>query len=152
MKARYRVIGIGGLVVLLALIRFYEHQLFYDPFLSFYEDDYLRGKIPQFATFKLILNVVFRFWLNTSVCLAIIYVAFLSRNIVKFSLVLYAILFLICLTLFIFFISNTSDMHYQTLFYVRRFLIHPIFVIILLPAFYYYRLKKRQSSKFKSIS
>ena len=151
MKARYRVIGIGMLVMLLALIRFYEYRLFYDPFLSFYEDDYLHGRIPQFITSKLLLNVILRFWLNSAVSLAIIYVAFLSKNIVKFSLILYSILFLVCLSLFVFFILNIEDQHYQALFYVRRFLIHPVFVIILLPAFYYYRIKKRQSLKFKSI-
>ena len=35
-----------------------------------------------------------------------------------------------------------NETNYQAAFYVRRFLIHPVFVLILIPAFYYHRLKK----------
>ena len=38
-------------------------------------------------------------------------------------------------------IFEIESENFLALFYVRRFLIHPIFVLILMPAFYYYRRK-----------
>jgi exosortase F-associated protein len=81
-----------------------------------------------------------------------LYVAFLDKNILKFSFFLYLILFVASFSIFDFLIFNIQDKHFLALFYVRRFLIHPIFVIILLPAFYYYRLKIRNNNKFDTLS
>jgi len=152
MKAIYRIIGVGFLVALLALIRFYEESLFYDPLIDFYRSEYLHGVIPQFETGKLLLHVFFRFWINSVLSLSILYVAFLDKNILKFSFYLYLILFIISFSVFSFLIFYIEDQHFMALFYVRRFLIHPLFVIILLPAFYYYRLKIRNNNKFDTLS
>jgi exosortase F-associated protein len=152
MKAIYRIIGIGFLVALLALIRFYEKSLFYDPLIEFYRAEYLHGVIPQFETGKFLLHVFYRFWVNSALSLAILYVAFLDKNILKFSSFLYMILFIASFAAFAFLIFNIEEQHFMALFYVRRFLIHPLFVIILLPAFYYYRLKIRNNNKFDSLS
>lgn len=147
MKALSRLAGIGFLVILLIFIRYFEASLFYDPLLNFYNFDYLHDKIPHFETGKLLLNVFFRFFLNSLISLGIIYVSFLDKNIVKFSVLLYSILFAVTFSAFIFLIFYIGNQNYMVLFYVRRFLIHPIFVIILLPAFYYYRLNIRQKRR-----
>lgn len=152
MKAIYRIIGIGVLVFLLALIRFVEESLFYDPLIDFYRAEYLHGVIPQFETGKFLLHIFFRFWINSALSLAILYVAFLDKNILKFSSYLYVILFIVSFSVFVFLILNIEKEHFMALFYVRRFLIHPLFVIILLPAFYYYRLKIRNNNKFETLS
>lgn len=140
MKSRYRIIGVSFLVVLLVLIRYFEEDLFYDPLIQFYQSDYLNNRIPHFLTGPLLLNVLLRFSLNTLISLGIIYVSFFDKNIVKFSFLLYIMLFLICFSAFSFLILTIENENYMALFYIRRFLIHPIFVIILIPAFYYYRL------------
>lgn len=134
------MIGISSLVILLALIRYFEQDLFYDPLIHFYHSDYLNNKVPHFLSGQLLLNVLFRFSLNTIISLGIIYVAFLDKNIVKFSFLLYLLLFMICFSAFSFLIFTIENENFLALFYIRRFLIHPVFVIILLPAFYYYRL------------
>ena len=141
MDLKYRIFGIGLLVGLLVLIRFFEHSLFYDPLIDFYQSDYLHDRIPNFITWKLLANVFLRFFLNTGISLAIVYVAFLDKNILKFSFLLYALLFTACFSGFAFLILTIENENFMALFYLRRFLIHPIFVIILLPAFYYFRLK-----------
>lgn len=151
MKARYRIAGISILVLLLVLIRFFETTLFYDPLLEFYSSDYLQNEIPYFNSFDLLLNVFYRFFLNSLISLAIIYVAFLDRNILKFSAVLYLLLFFICYPLLMFLVYTIENQNYMALFYVRRFLIHPVFVIILLPAFYYYRLNDRLLKKKRAL-
>lgn len=152
MKAKYRITGISLLVILLVLIRYFESWLFYDPLLEFYHSEYLQDRTPHFDTVELLLNVFYRFFLNSVISLAIIYVAFLDKSILKFSILLYLILFLVGFPVLMFLILTIENHNFLALFYVRRFLIHPVFVIILLPAFYYYRLNVRQRNKFKSFS
>ncbi|MFO8147758.1 MAG: exosortase F system-associated membrane protein [Bacteroidota bacterium] len=140
MGIKYRIAIISLLVGVLVLIRFFEHSLFYDPLIEFYQSDYLNDKVPHFITWKLLANVFLRFLLNTGVSFAIIYAAFLDKNILKFSFLLYVLLFTVCFSGFAFLILTIENENFMALFYVRRFLIHPIFVIILLPAFYYFRI------------
>lgn len=141
MKARYRIAGILLLVILLALVRFFEDELFYDPLIDFYRNGYLHDQVPDFDFALLLLNLAFRFCINTGISLLILYVAFFDKNIVKFAGVLYGIIFIVGFIVFGLLVMNLNHMNYMALFYVRRFLIHPVFIIILLPAFYYYRLR-----------
>lgn len=149
MKAVFRIPVILILLALLVLVRYFESQLFYDPLLDFYSSDYLQARLPAFEATPLLSNVFFRFALNSAISLAIIYVAFLDKNILKFSFYLYLILFIITFPLYMFFIFTIENQNFLALFYVRRFLIQPVFVIIILPAFYYYRLQVRKHNKFK---
>lgn len=152
MKARYRIAIISILVMLLAVIRYFESSLFYDPLLQFFSSDYLRNNMPLFEPTELLINVFYRFFLNSLISLAIIYVAFFDRNILRFSIYLYLILFAVVFPVFMFLIFTIENENFLALFYVRRFLIQPIFVIILLPAFYYYRLNTREANKVERFS
>lgn len=147
MKARYRSLGIAFLVGLLVLIRFYEDSLFYDPLIQFYNTNYLHGIVPELDMSKLIFFLVLRFGLNSLISLAIIYVAFLDKEIVRFSAILFLLLFLLGGTVLSIMLFNMESADYMAIFYVRRFLIHPVFVLILLPAFYYYRLQQRRKNR-----
>ncbi|AVR44301.1 exosortase F system-associated protein [Christiangramia fulva] len=140
-KRRYRIVQIGALVLCLAAIRLFEDGLFYDPLIRFFKSDYLLGEIPEYHLGKLLLNLFIRFMLNTLISLAIIYLAFRDIQILRFSALLYAILLVAGFIVFTFLLINIEHEHYLALFYVRRFLIHPLFILILLPAFYYYRLR-----------
>lgn len=150
MKARYRIVGIGLLVGVLVLIRYFENKLFYDPLINFFKLEYLHDNLPIYEAGKLLLHTTLRFLLNTIISLAIIYVAFFDKNILRFSGLLFLLLFLICFPVFFFLIYTIENQNFMALFYVRRFLIHPIFVIILLPAFYYYRLVDRRRKNFNA--
>lgn len=142
MKARYRILGISILVVLLVLIRMFEGDLFYDPLIEYFHSNYHQNILPDYDFSKLIMSMSARFWLNSGISLLILYVGFLENNIVKFAAILYVTLYVIGFVVFSILLYNLKNMDYIYLFYVRRFLIHPMFVIILLPAFYYYRLKE----------
>lgn len=131
---------------MLAAIRFFEQQLFYDPLIVFFKSDYLLGIIPPMDMAKLMFNLTLRFSLNSIISLAIIYLGFRDLNILKFSAILYVILYVLTTAAFIFLILNIEREHYLALFYVRRFLIHPLFLLILLPAFYYYRIRESGKS------
>ena len=143
MKAVLKVIFIGILFCVLTSIRFFELQLFYDPLIEFFHGNYLNGITPEFEFWKLVLHTTFRFLLNTSISLLILYIAFKDLGILKFSAVLYGILLVVLMLVFCIMLSQSDTMeNFMPLFYVRRFLIQPILIILLLPAFYYY--KKQQ--------
>ncbi len=144
MKKVWKYIVIGFLFGLLVLIRAFENELFYDPFLDFFKDDYLHSNIPEYNAWLLFLNHIFRFGLNMIVSLGIIYIAFENRHVVKFSFGLYVVAFVILVALYFYLIQHDLKHDYLLTFYVRRFLIQPLFVMILLPAFYYQRKIKHE--------
>ena len=144
MKKTWKYIAIGFLLGLLVLIRAFENELFYDPFLSFFKHDYLQASIPTYNAWLLFLNHIFRFGLNMIVSLAIIYIAFENRHVLKFSFGLYSVGFVILIALYFYLIQHDLEHDYLLTFYVRRFLIQPLFVMILLPAFYYQRKIKHE--------
>jgi exosortase F-associated protein len=129
-------------VFLLAGIRAYENQLFYDPFLVYFERDYKELPLPQFNSIQLFLGLLFRYFLNTIISLGIIYVIFREIELVKFASVLYVLFFLILIIAFyciIYFYGNHNNL---ILFYVRRFLIQPILILLFIPGFYYQKINK----------
>lgn len=139
MNSLPKIIIVGVLVGLLILIRVFENELFYDPYLLFFQDDYLYLDYPNREVFKLVLFTTLRYLLNTLISLAIIYVIFKDKSMIKFAGILYAIAYIILVLLFLYFVLNPNKDDYLIFFYIRRFLIQPIFLLILLPAFYYYK-------------
>ncbi|TYA74873.1 exosortase F system-associated membrane protein [Seonamhaeicola marinus] len=129
---------------LLILIRAFEEQLFYDPYLVFFQNDYLYIDSPRREIAKLIANTALRYVLNGAVSLAILYVFFRDRSIIKFSGLVYGIAFIVLIAIYLYFVVNPKQEDYYMFFNVRRFLIQPVILLLLLPAFYYNRLKQRQ--------
>ncbi len=141
MKGVVKIIIILGLVGVLALIRVYEYRFFYDPFMYFFEQAYQSGETIDFS-FEMFFNVFLRFSLNTLVSLLILWVAFQSWGIIKFSGLIYLTFFIVLFPLFVYLMQHVQPQDYLAAFYVRRFLAHPLLILILLPAFYYYRLQR----------
>ena len=130
------------LFLVLVAIRGYEDILFYDPYLTFFENDYLYIDNPRREVAKLVLFTTLRFLLNTLASLGILYLVFKDRSIIKFSVLIYVISYLLLLIPFLYFVINPKQEDYYLFFNVRRFLIQPILLILLLPAFYYHKLKR----------
>lgn len=130
------------LTALLILIRWFENELFYDPYLTFFHNDYLYIDSPRREVFKLVAFTVLRYVLNGLVSLAILYVVFKDRSIVKFSAVVYVMAFMVLICGYLYFVINPKQSDYYLFFNLRRFLIQPVILILLLPAFYYYKLTK----------
>lgn len=130
------------LIIILALIRYFEDYLFYDPYLQFFENDYLYIDSPRREAFKLTMFTTLRFLLNSIVSLAILYVIFKSKSVIKFSIVIYIMSYVLLLAAFLYFVLNPKQEDYYLFFNIRRFLIQPIILLVLLPAFYYNKLKQ----------
>ena len=125
------------LVLLLVLIRTYEDSMFYDPFLNYFKTDYYNLPLPELNNIQLFFGLVLRYFLNSSLSLAIIYVLFKDIEAVKFASILYLIFFTLLILALFLVLSFFGETNKMTLFYIRRFLIQPIFLLLFLPAFYY---------------
>lgn len=125
----------------LILIRFYEDILFYDPYLTFFKNDYLYIDSPRREVAKLVGFTTLRYVLNTGISLAILFVIFKDKSIIKFSTLIYTIAFIVLMIFYLYFVINPRQEDYYLFFNIRRFLIQPIILILLLPAFYYHKLK-----------
>lgn len=124
------------IVICFGLIRAFEVSLFYDPFLNYFESDFKNIPFPEADILKLFLSLLFRSILNTFLSLILIYVLFMDKEILNFSAILYAF-FSVVLFIMFFIIIKYFPTESWLLFYVRRFIIQPIFVLLFIPAFYY---------------
>ena len=133
---------ISLLFLLLIVVRGFAAELFYDPLIEYFKNNYLYTKMPEIDTWHLILDLFFRYSLNSLISLGIIWLAFQRKTYVKFSVVFFILAFIILIIAFAFLIRGSLEAGYLLPFYIRRFIIHPLFLLLLLPAFYYQQLSK----------
>ena len=122
---------------LLILMRMFEGELFYDPLISFFKTNHSTEKLPQMDHLKLVGNVVLRFMITTCISLGILWVLFRKKEILKVAGLLYLVLFVILMGAFLVLMQSSELGGHMALFYVRRFLIQPLFLLLLIPAFYF---------------
>lgn len=142
MRNQFTYILLMILFGLLILIRFFEDELFYDPYLSFFKSDYLQIDSPNREVLKLTFYTSLRYVLNSVISLGIIFLFFRDRSIVRFSAIIYGIAYIVLLAFFLYFVIHPRQEDYYLFFNFRRFLIQPIFLLLLVPAFYYYKLSQ----------
>jgi len=141
MKKIARLFLIGFLFILLIMVRAYLAPYFYDPLNNYFKNDYLYMEIPKLDFWYYFVNLFLRYTINSVISLGIIFLIFKDRNGLVFSLKFYCFSFILLgLFLFLLLKYNISN-DYMLTFYVRRFLTHPIFLLILVPAFYFQKLK-----------
>ncbi len=126
----------------LIFVRIFEKNLFYDPFLFFFKLDYQNKPLPYFDGIQLFFGIFFRYLLNSLFSLSIIYLVFKQIQLLKFATLLFIVLFVILIVLFFSLIQFSEQPDYLVLFYVRRFLIQPMFLVLFIPAFYYQQITK----------
>lgn len=136
-----KMVALLVLFGLLILIRAFENELFYDPYLTFFKNDYLYIDNPRREVLKVTLFTTLRYFLNSIISLGIIYLFFRDKGVIQFSAFIYGASFLILLVLYLYFVINPRQEDYYIFFNIRRFLIQPLILLLLLPAFYYHKLK-----------
>lgn len=124
-------------VLLLIAVRIFEIQLFYDPFLLFFKMDYQNKELPIYDIWHLFLGITLRYFLNAVLSLCVIYLLFAKKSMLQLSAVLYLFLFVILSISFFGILKFQDQPDYFLLFYIRRFLIQPLFLVLFIPAFYY---------------
>jgi exosortase F-associated protein len=133
---KFKITQLIFLIGLLALVRIFENELFYDPFLDFFKNENA-SIYPETESTKLCLSLLFRYFINTIISLAILYVIFKDLNLIKFVAILYILFFALLIIGFYIVLNFFDESHKMTLFYIRRFIIQPIFILLFIPAFYF---------------
>ena len=143
MSKYLKIVLVFLLFVLLVAVRAFQTNLFYDPLIVYFKNDYLYTGIQNIVVWKLVVNMFFRYLINSVISLGIIWVLFERKEYLKFASYFLMIAFVILITVFVILIKNNFESGYLLPFYIRRFIIHPLFLLILLPAFYYQKLSNR---------
>lgn len=141
---RYAIAGI--FIFSLMLVRAFETQMFYDPFLAYFKGDFYHKDFPDYDLTRVILNVSYRFVLNSLLSLLIIWFLFWNKKYVKYAVYILIGFFILLLPIYIFCIENQFQLGENFGFYIRRFLIQPYLLLILIPAFYYHQQKQKMNS------
>lgn len=136
MSKPLKIASIIFLLGLLFLIRNFETILFYDPLQEYFKNDYLYGEFPDFLVGKLLVSSSLRYFMNTVISLGVLWILFKKRDLV-FSIKFYTIAFFVLIGMFSALLLNKFQIGYLLPFYIRRFLIHPLFLFLLIPAFFY---------------
>ena len=130
------------LLSLLVVIRAFENTIFYDPFLAYFKKNYTHLPLPNIDIIKLFFSMGFRYYLNSIISLGLLRLLFNDSKIMKFSIFLYSIFGIIFMVAFFFVLIKFGETNKMNLFYIRRFIIQPILLILFIPAFYYQKKMK----------
>ena len=133
---KLKIIQIIFLIGLLVLVRAFENNLFYDPFLNYFKEE-STSIYPETEPFIFFLSLVLRYFINSIISLVILYVTFKDLNLIRFSSILYVLFFLVLIISFYVTLNFFDESHKMVLFYIRRFIIQPIFILLFIPAFYF---------------
>ena len=125
--------GILGLVS----VRFLEDKIFYDPFLEFFKADYKVAQVPDFIWGKLMLSHFFRFALNLIFSAIVVHFMFLNKKWTIQAVFLMAVTFLFFFPIYLWCLYSKMEIGYLFTFSVRRFVIQPIILLLIIPIFYY---------------
>lgn len=137
MKKWLRFFLITTLIFGLILVRAFENQLFYDPFLKFFKGDFLHSPLPEYNLTKVAFGIVFRYFLNSILSLGIIWLIFRDFRKLKFTALVLVGFLIILLPIYLYMIEIDFRFGENVGFYIRRFLIQPMILLVLIPAFYF---------------
>ena len=137
LKISQKIVFSFVFIFILVGLRAFENQLFYDPFLSYFKNEYSHLSFPKINNFQLLMHLILRYFLNTLVSLALLWVLFKDKEMIKFAAVLYFFFGIVLISSFFFVLHFYGEESKMTVFYIRRFIIQPIFILLFIPAFYY---------------
>jgi exosortase F-associated protein len=132
------------LILCLIAVRLFEDSLFYDPLIDYFKYQFHGVPLPELNSFLLIVSTTARYVLNSAISIGILYFLYKKRPYIKASLWIYAFALAILSPLFIILLQYESDFAKRALFYIRRFMIHPILLFVLVAGFYFLEQKGKR--------
>ncbi len=129
----YAVIAVVGLALIYLFQRF--------DYLAFFRDLLAIEMLPT-ANFTFAFNRVSRFILNDLFAILLIFALFRNRNyvLVAFAVQLFGLLVVLPLYLYLkLTIEGPSEISSPLLSHLHRIIIHPVMILLLIPAFYFKR-------------
>ena len=137
LQNKTKVFYILLLLSLLVAIRACENTIFYDPLIAYFKRNYMQTPLPKLNVIKLFFSMGFRFYLNSIISIGLLKLLFDDSKVVKFSIFLYSVFGILFMIAFFFILLKFGETNKMNLFYIRRFIIQPILLILFIPAFYY---------------
>ena len=136
MKILNFILVFAGILGLIS-VRFLEDKIFYDPFLEFFKADYKVAQVPDFIWGKLMLSHFFRFALNLVFSAIVVHFMFLNKKWTIQAVVLMVVAFVFFFPIYLWCLYSKMEIGYLFTFSVRRFVIQPIILLLIIPIFYY---------------
>ncbi|MCW3160443.1 exosortase F system-associated membrane protein [Chryseobacterium oryctis] len=127
------IIGLFGLIS----VRMLEDKIFYDPFLNYFHEANKEIAFPVFEWGKLIIGHLFRFILNLFFSCLVIHFIFKNKQWTVQGAILITIIFLITFPIYLYCVYDKFEIGYLLSFYMRRFVIQPLILLLIIPMFYY---------------
>ncbi|MFC6267125.1 exosortase F system-associated membrane protein [Frigoriflavimonas asaccharolytica] len=140
MKLRNWFLAIFGICGLIG-IRMVESSIFYDPFLLYFHEANKQLEIPDFVWGQLILHHLFRFCLNLIFSAIILQGFFNNKKWTIQGIILMILVFAITFPIYLYCLNSKLEIGYLFTFYMRRFVIQPIILLLIIPLFYYRKQK-----------
>lgn len=122
---------------LLVAVRAFESQLFYDPFVLYFKSEYTALPYPDYNGVLLFAHWILRYVLNSVISVLLLYVIFKEMEVVKFASFLLFVFLTVLIPLLYVLLEYSDESQKMLLFYVRRFVIQPLFVLLFIPGFYF---------------
>lgn len=144
MKNVVKILLVVTLLFALIILRGVYSNLLYDPFINYFKFNYLYEGFPELNKLQYFSTISIRYLLNSTISLLIIYFFFNTKEVVVIAAKIYLVVFIVLNAIFFIELEFNFSNSYLVLFYVRRFLIHPLLLLVLLPAFYYQFLTKKK--------
>lgn len=129
----FKMVLTAMMVVSLIAVRLFERQWFPEVFQDYFgSGHYLNEALPPVG-FSDIFSMMFRYAVNSVFSIVLLYIWFPDRPLIRMviRIYLYAGLFLFILLMGAIWLYRPG--HYIFLFYVRRFLIQPLLLFVLVP-------------------
>ena len=117
-------------------VRVLESKIFYDPFLDYFANTG-NSAFPQFEWGRLIGSHIFRFLLNLIFSLGIVHFLFLNKKWTFQAMVLITLSFIIFFPIYLYSVYTEFSFGNLFSFYIRRFVIQPLPILLIVPLFYY---------------
>ncbi len=145
MPNKYLRYAIAFLFIIgLILIRKYEDALFYDPLIRFF-NRIGHSKLPEIDFGKMNASLLFRYLINSLFSILVIWFLFWNKKYIRFSIIIYIVVLIILIPIYNYMIKENFPSGEMIFFYIRRFLIQPMFLLILVPCFYYQEIQHKKT-------
>ncbi len=141
MRKFWRLFLLLSAGVLLLLVRLFEKNIFDDGLIDFFAYQYQTQNLPEISFWHSLFIDGLRYWVNSLISITLLFLLFKQKKLLQFLFILYLSAFFIITILFYIEWHHYEAGKYVHLFYVRRFLIQPILLFILIPGFIYHKSK-----------
>lgn len=126
---------------LLILVRFLGKKFMYDPLTPYFSHpDYSSNTFPEIDKVIYSFNLLIKYSINSLLSVGILYFLYQKREYITISLGAFAVLFPIAIGILLYAVYS-PPYNYTLILFARRILMHPVLLLILIPAFFF---QKRQ--------